>query len=137
MNNDMRTNELEHATAEELAKAITKILVEKKGVDVALYDVREKTSVTDFYVNVTGRSSTHVSSLADDVDYLIGLKGRNSQRIEGRQGNSWILVDYLEVIVNVFDKEARDFYNFERLMPEGSKVNIDDIIKDVDDKFGN
>ena len=137
MNNDMRTNELEHATAEELAKAITKILVEKKGVDVSLYDVREKTSVTDFYVNVTGRSSTHVSSLADDVDYLIGLKGRNSQRIEGRQGNSWILVDYLEVIVNVFDKDARDFYNFERLMPEGSKVNIDDIIKDVDDKFGN
>lgn len=137
MNNDVRTNELENATAEELARAIVKILIEKKGIDVTLFDVREKTAVTDFYVNVTGRSSTHVSSLADEVDYLIGLKGKSSARIEGRQGNSWILVDYLDVIVNVFDREARDFYNFERLMPEGSKVDISDIVKEVDEKFGN
>ena len=137
MNNEIRTNELENASAEELAKAIVKILIEKKGVNVSLFDVREKTAVTDFYVNVTGRSSTHVASLADEVDYLIGLKGRNSARIEGRQGNSWILVDYLDVIVNVFDKEAREFYNFERLLPQGSEVDIFDIIKEVDDKFGN
>lgn len=137
MNNEIRTNELENASAEELAKAIVKILIEKKGVNVSLFDVREKTAVTDFYVNVTGRSSTHVASLADEVDYLIGLKGRNSARIEGRQGNSWILVDYLDVIVNVFDKEAREFYNFERLLPQGSEVDISDIIKEVDDKFGN
>ena len=137
MNNDLRTNELENASAEQLAREIAKILIEKKGINVEIYDVREKTSVTDFYVNVTGRSSTHVASLADEVDYLIGLKGRNSARIEGRQGNFWILVDYLEVIVNVFDKEAREFYNFGRLMPEGSKVNIDDIIKEVDEKYGN
>lgn len=137
MNNEIRTNELENASSEELAKAIVKILIEKKGVNVSLFDVREKTAVTDFYVNVTGRSSTHVASLADEVDYLIGLKGRNSARIEGRQGNSWILVDYLDVIVNVFDKEAREFYNFERLLPQGSEVDISDIIKEVDDKFGN
>ena len=137
MNNEIRTNELENASAEELAKAIVKILIEKKGANVSLFDVREKTAVTDFYVNVTGRSSTHVASLADEVDYLIGLKGKNSARIEGRQGNSWILVDYLDVIVNVFDKEAREFYNFERLLPQGSEVDISDIIKEVDDKFGN
>ena len=137
MNNEIRTNELENASSEELAKAIVKILIEKKGVNVSLFDVREKTAVTDFYVNVTGRSSTHVASLADEVDYLIGLKGRNSARIEGRQGNSWILVDYLDVIVNVFDKEAREFYNFERLLPQESEVDISDIIKEVDDKFGN
>ena len=65
MNNEIRTNELENASAEELAKAIVKILIEKKGVNVSLFDVREKTAVTDFYVNVTGRSSTHVASLAD------------------------------------------------------------------------
>ena len=137
MNNDLRTNELVNASAEQLAREIAKILIEKKGINVEIYDVREKTSVTDFYVNVTGRSSTHVASLADEVDYLIGLKGRNSERIEGRQGNYWILVDYLEVIGNVFDKEAREFYNFGRLMPEGSKVDIDDIIKEVDEKYGN
>ena len=134
---NIRNNELENASPETLARAIAKILIEKKGIDVTVYNVTEKTSVTDFYVNATGRSSTHVSSLADEVDYLIGLKGRNSARVEGRNGNSWILVDYLDVIVNVFDKEAREFYNLERLMPEGSKMDISDIVKEVDDKFGN
>ena len=104
---------------------------------MTLYDVREKTSVTDFYVNVTGRSSTHVASLADDVDYLIDLRGRKSERIEGRRGNTWILVDYLDVIVNVFDKESREFYNFERLLPEGSKIDITDLIQEVDSRFDN
>ena len=132
-----RTNELTSVSSEVLAKEIVKVLLEKKGIDVTLYDVREKTSVTDFYVNVTGRSSTHVASLADDVDYLIDLRGRKSERIEGRRGNAWILVDYLDVIVNVFDKESREFYNFERLLPEGSKVDITDLIQEVDSKFDN
>ena len=132
-----RTNELTSVSSEVLAKEIVKVLLEKKGIDVTLYDVREKTSVTDFYVNVTGRSSTHVASLADDVDYLIDLRGRKSERIEGRRGNTWILVDYLDVIVNVFDKESREFYNFERLLPEGSKVDITDLIQEVDSRFDN
>lgn len=132
-----RTNELTSVSSEVLAKEIVKVLLEKKGIDVTLYDVREKTSVTDFYVNVTGRSSTHVASLADDVDYLFDLRGRKSERIEGRRGNTWILVDYLDVIVNVFDKESREFYNFERLLPEGSKVDITDLIQEVDSRFDN
>ena len=132
-----RTNELTSVSSEVLAKEIVKVLLEKKGIDVTLYDVREKTSVTDFYVNVTGRSSTHVASLADDVDYLIDLRGRKSERIEGRRGNTWILVDYLDVIVNVFDKESREFYNFERLLPEGSKIDITDLIQEVDSRFDN
>ena len=132
-----RTNELTSVSSEVLAKEIVKVLLEKKGIDVTLYDVREKTSVTDFYVNVTGRSSTHVASLADDVDYLIDLRGRKSERIEGRRGNTWLLVDYLDVIVNVFDKESREFYNFERLLPEGSKVDITDLIQEVDSRFDN
>lgn len=132
-----RTNELTSVSSEVLAKEIVKVLLEKKGIDVTLYDVREKTSVTDFYVNATGRSSTHVASLADDVDYLIDLRGRKSERIEGRRGNTWILVDYLDVIVNVFDKESREFYNFERLLPEGSKVDITDLIQEVDSRFDN
>ena len=133
----IKTNDLAVADAKTLAREIAKILIEKKGLDVSIYDVREKTSVTDFYVNATGRSSTHVSSLADEVDYFIGLRGRNSARIEGRAGNSWVLVDYLDVIVNVFDRESRDFYSLERLMPEGSQVDMTDIIKEVDDKLSN
>lgn len=130
-----KNNTLVGASSETLAKAIAGVLIEKKGINVTVYDVRDTGAITDFYVNVTGRSATQVASLADDVDYRISLCGRAPARIEGRRGNSWILVDYIDVIVNIFDKESRDFYNFERLMPDGSLVDISDIVAEIDEKF--
>ncbi len=118
-----------------LARAIVSVLIEKKALDVRLYNVGEESSVTDFYVNATGRSSTNVAALADEVVYKMGLMGRDELRVEGRQGNSWLLVDYGDVIVNVFDKASRDFYNFDRLLPEKSEVDISDIIAEVDKKY--
>ncbi len=130
-----KTNELVGASSLKLAEEIVKVLLEKKGIDVTLYDVRESTSITDYYVNVTGRSGTHVASLADEVSYLIGMRGRDPERIEGKRGNAWILVDYMDVIVNVFDKESRSFYNFERLLPVEGKIDITPLVAEVDKKF--
>ena len=119
----------------ELAKSIAHILIEKKALDVRLYNVSEESSVTDYYLNVTGRSSTNVRALADEVTYKIGLAGRQEARVEGRGGNSWILVDYGDVIVNIFDRESRDFYNFDRLLPESGLVDISDVVAAVDKKY--
>ena len=119
-----------------LAKEAVKILLEKKGGNVSLFDVRESSSLTDFYVNVTGRSTTHIASLADDVAYLIGERGRSALRIEGKRGNSWILVDFGDVIVNVFDKQSREFYNLDRHFSENNKVDISELILEVDKKLG-
>ena len=118
-----------------LAKEAVKVLLEKKAINVTLFDVREKTSVTDFYVNATGRSSTQVSSLADDVADTIEQMGRRALRVEGRSGNSWLLVDFGDVIVNVFDRASREFYNFDKHLPEDSAVDISDIVAEVDKKF--
>lgn len=118
-----------------LAREAVKILIEKKGIDVKLFDVREKSSVTDYYVNVTGRSSSNVASLADDVDVLLSERGRTPLRTEGRRGNAWILVDFGDVIVNVFDRVSRDFYSLDRHLPEGSEIDISDLVAEVDAKF--
>ena len=134
----MQTNkgtDLTHASSEALAREAVKILLEKKGIDVRLYNVTDTGAITDFYIVVTGRSLTHVASLSDDLCMLLAERGRNEARIEGKRGNSWILVDYLDVIVNIFDREARDFYNFERLLDQNSLVNIDDLVSEVDKKF--
>ena len=112
-----------------------KILLEKKGLDVKLFFVKDFTSVTDYYVNATGRSSAQVASLADDISDLISERGRDALRVEGRQGNAWILVDYGDVIVNIFDKEAREFYNLDRLMPAETLRDISDVVAEVDEKF--
>ena len=118
-----------------VARRAAKILIEKKAIDVTMFDVKESSSVTDYYVNATGRSSTNVAALADDVDVMLSKAGISPLRIEGRRGQSWILVDFGDVIVNVFDRASRDFYNLDRHLPEGSKMDISDIVAEVDAKF--
>lgn len=132
---NIRTDELRNASSDVLSNEIVKILIEKKAIDVKLFDVKEGTGVTDFYINATGRSNTHVASLADDICELIAIRGRNELRVEGKRGNGWILVDYGDVIVNVFDKESRTFYNFDRLLPAEGEQNISELIAEVDAKL--
>ena len=135
MNTD-QNNDLKHAEAELLAFEAVKLLIEKLGIDVKMYDVKEHTSVTDYYVNVTGQSLTHVASLADDLVDAFSLRGMDALRVEGKRGNSWILVDFGVLIVNIFDSEARGFYNFDRLLPAESEKSIEDAIRAVDSKLG-
>jgi len=136
MNSDfIKTNELNGADGELLAKEAVKLLIEKLALDVTMYNVTEHTSITDYYVNATGRSATHVASLADDVADSFEMRGYEALRIEGKKGNSWILVDFGTLIVNIFDSEGRSFYNFDRLLPSECKKDIDALIEEVDKKF--
>lgn len=118
-----------------LAREAVKILIEKKALDVKLFDVREKSSITDYYINVTGRSMTQVASLADEVDGKLSEMGRGAIRTEGKRGNGWILVDFGDVIINVFDRASREFYNLDRHFTEESRVDISDLVAEVDKKF--
>ena len=122
-------------TANEIARAAVAVLIEKKGIAVKLYEVGEENPLTDFYVNSTGRGASHVSSLADDLVDKLSELGVDALRVEGKRGDGWILVDYGNVIVNVFDKESREFYNLDRLMPAESIRDITDIVNEVDKKF--
>jgi ribosome-associated protein len=132
---DNKKDELKNVDSDVLAKETVKILLEKKALDVKLFCVKDNASITDYYVNATGRSSTQVSSLADDVDRLLSERGRNALRIEGRSGGAWILVDYGDVIVNVFDRPSREFYNFDRHLPLEGEIDISDLVAEVDKKF--
>lgn len=129
------TKDLINADAGTLAREAVKILLEKKAIDVALFDVREKSSITDYYINVTGRSSTQVASLADEVDAKLSERGRGANRVEGKRGTSWILVDFGDVIINVFDREARSFYNLDRHLPEDARLDISELVAEVDKKL--
>lgn len=130
-----KTFELKNCESEILAKEAVKVLLEKKALDVKLFCVKENSGITDYYVNATGRSSTQVSSLAGNLCEKLSERGRDELRIEGRQGNEWLLVDYGDVIVNIFDKPSREFYNFDRHLPADSEVDISDLVAEVDSKY--
>ena len=103
------------ATPEELANAIAEVLDNKKGKNVKVLAVADKTVIADYFVIANGNTSTHVRSLADEVEYKIGLGGVQPARAEGIHGSSWRVIDYSSVIVHIFDQEARDFYKLDKL----------------------
>ena len=127
--------DLLNADSGTVAREAVKILLEKKAKDVALFDVREKSGITDYYINATGRSATQVAALADEVDVKLSERGRSALRIEGNRGSGWILVDYGDVLVHVFDRDSREFYNLDRHFPEESRLDISDLVAEVDAKF--
>ncbi len=118
-----------------LAEAAAKLLIEKLALEVRMFDVTDTTSVTDFYINATGKSFTHVASLADDIVEDFSERGVEALRVEGKRGAGWILVDYGDVIINVFDSESRAFYSFDRLLPADCECDIAPLVSEVDEKF--
>ena len=107
---------------------IAKALDSKKAYDLKVIKIEDITSICDYFVIATGSSTTQVRALADEVDYQMGLIGINPQRIEGSGKNSWILIDYSDVVVHVFSKEAREFYDLDRLWADGTEINLDEVI---------
>ena len=99
----------------ELAKAIAARLDEKKGNGVKVLAVGEKTSIADYFVLCTGNSSTQVKALAGEVEYKIEERGVKPYNVEGRGNDTWGVVDYSSVVVHIFSREARDFYNLDKL----------------------
>jgi ribosome-associated protein len=126
--------DLKNASSYEVACAAVKQLLKMKGSAVKLFCVKDTSSVTDYYITVSGRSKTQVSALAEEVVYQLGLSGRDAARVEGKRGDSWILVDYIDVIVQVFDKESRSFYDFDRLLADAELIDISHIEEELDNE---
>ena len=106
---------LDAENARDLADAIAEILDSKKARDIKVLHVEDKTVIAEYFVLCTGNSSTQVKALAGEVEYRTELRGLNPYSVEGRDNNSWILLDYSNVIVHIFSRDAREFYNLEKL----------------------
>ena len=106
---------LDPADAKTLAEAIADVLDSKKGRDIKVLYVEDKTVISEYFVLCTGNSSTQVKALAGEVEYKLGLRGVDPYGVEGRDNNSWLLLDYSNVIVHIFSREAREFYNLDKL----------------------
>ena len=109
-----------------LAVNIAKILDTKKARDIKILRVNEKTVLADYFVIATGTSTTHVKSLADEVEYEISTKFKTEPaNIEGRGLGNWTLIDYENVIVHVFNPQAKDFYNLEKLWADCEEIEFE------------
>ena len=113
---------LENATPLEVAKALEEFLDNKKGRDIKVLHVEDVSNIADYFVVCTATSNTHVKALSGEVEYQLERRGINAYHIEGRDNNSWVVLDYCNVMVHIFNREARDFYNLDKLYENTTPV---------------
>ena len=106
---------LDNGNARELAEAIADVLDSKKGHDIKVLHVEDKTVIAEYFVICSGNTGTQVKALAGEVEYKIGLRGVDPYGVEGRDNGTWLVLDYSNVIVHIFSREARDFYKLDKL----------------------
>ena len=106
----------------EMAKLAYEALDEKKGEDIKIIEIGEISSIADYFIIANGTNTSQVDALVGAVEEKLGRAGFEPQRIEGIRSASWILMDYGDVVVHVFSKEDRLFYDLERIWRDGKSV---------------
>lgn len=112
-----------------ILKTAVKALDSKLAHDIEVIEIEKLTSLADYFVIASGKSSTQVRALADEVEFKLKESGILPQRIEGYSSRSWILLDYSTVVVHVFTEEMREFYSLEKLWADGKKIEIENFIE--------
>ena len=115
---------VELAQFDERIQRVLQAASEKKALDPTILDLREVASFTDFFVIVTGSNRRQVQAICDEVVEQLKRNGTRAARVEGYQTAEWILADYGDFIVHVFDEKARRFYDLERLWREARRFDI-------------
>ena len=109
---------LTDANSAELAEAIALFLDHKRGREIKIINMEGKTDICDYMVLATGTSNTHVQTLGGEVEYEMSRRGIEPLHTEGRDNNSWTVLDYSHVLVHVFTRDTREFYNLDKLYAE-------------------
>ena len=128
-NGETKMPDLSAAEPSDWADAVVALLDAHKAQDIKVLKVYDQTIVADYFVLCTGTSNTQVKSLAGELEYKMGLAGVDYLRMEGYNEGSWIIVDYGSVLVHIFQRETRDFYNLEQLWSDSEDVDSSALLK--------
>ncbi len=126
MDNNEQTHDIEQPNL--LAHHCADLMVAKKAQNIVILDVRGLTDVTDYLVVGSADNDTHLKAIGDGILDGLSKEGVKPYRTEGWQGLQWVILDFVEVVVHLFYREARDFYKLERLWADAPVENIHDDI---------
>ena len=112
--------------SKEMTKLAIAALEEKKAEDIHVIDIIDLSTVADYFIIANGNNRNQVQALIDSVDEALGKAGCVVKQIEGYDTANWVLMDFGDIIVHVFDKENRLFYNLERIWRDGKKIELNE-----------
>jgi ribosome-associated protein len=114
---------------QQILQTVVKTLDSKKGEDIKIIKIADVSTIANYFVLATGASSTQVKTLADETEQQLKKSGLMPTRTEGYRGSDWIVLDYIDVVVHVFYRETREFYDLERLWQDGEEIDAEVFLK--------
>lgn len=111
----------------EFATLAVEALEDKKGEDISIIDISEVSVIADYFIIAGGNNKSQIQALSDAVDEKLGRAGLPLKQIEGYNNANWILLDFGDIIVHIFDKENRLFYDLERIWRDGKKIEVNEL----------
>lgn len=105
-----------------MLKLIYQALEDKKGEDIVMIDISQVSVLADYFVICSAGNDSQIQALADNVDEKMHENGYQIRQQEGRNSGTWVLLDYGDVIVHIFERENRSFYNLERIWNDGRRI---------------
>ena len=112
----------------EKVKIAVRALDEKKGENICVIDIIELTVITDYFIIVNGNSQSQVQALVENVTEALEKNGVPLLQSEGKAAGNWILLDFNDIIVHVFLKEDREFYDLERMWRDGTFLDVNSLL---------
>ena len=113
-------------TPKELAFALAEIAKNKKAHDIKILKIEDLTVLSDYFVICSGTSTTHVKTLAEEMEFQLKQRDIPPNHVEGRESGNWLLIDYGGVVAHVFLQETREFYSLERMWGDAELVAFED-----------
>lgn len=110
-----------------LVDAIIELIQSKKGFDISLLDLRNLTAMADYFIICSADANVQVKAIADEVDKKLRKEEIKCYHKEGYNSLNWVLLDYFDVVVHIFKKDSREFYNLEKLWGDAEITNIDNL----------
>lgn len=113
--------------AKEMAALAVAALEDKKALDIKILDISDISTIADYFIIASGSNRNQVQAMADSVDEALGRAGHEVKNTEGYQNANWILMDFGDIIVHLFDEENRLFYDIERIWRDGKLVEKENL----------
>lgn len=108
-------------------KTIVNALEDKKAEDIQLIDIHEISTIADYFIITNGGNRSQIRALSDNVEEKLAACGIRPKNIEGYDTANWVLLDYNDILVHIFDKESRGFYDLERMWRDGRTVDANNM----------
>jgi ribosome-associated protein len=105
---------------------ISTLMLEKKALNIKIIDVRNITTLTDFFVICTSESKPQTRAITDHIHDQMKANGMKAWHIEGYENLDWVLLDYINIVVHVFSRDSRDYYDLDRLWADGKITQVHD-----------